>query len=221
MEVDTSSDIDFDCNACIQAKHSRAPFPDTAADRALAVGDLVFSDIWGPARIASLQGNTYVITFTDAASRYVVIFFMKSRDAALDRFKKYEALLERHLNAKIKTVHVDNAKEYTQGQFRDYAASRGILVRTTAPYSPSQNGIAERLNRTLAERARAMLIARDLPKFLWQEAWAYATYLKNCLSLTRCCRAARGIDEAHEPATMHRSSPYGDTSAHPKLDHHN
>lgn len=58
----------------------------------------------------------------------------------------------------IKSVHVDNAKEYTEGQFKAYAASPGIIIRTTAPYSPAQNGIAERLNRTLAERNASILI---------------------------------------------------------------
>ena len=49
----------------------------------------------------------------------------------------------------------------------------------TAPYSPSQNGVAERLNRTLLERTRALLIQNSLPKFLWPEAITYAVYLKN------------------------------------------
>ena len=52
-------------------------------------------------------------------------------------------------------------------------------METTAPYSPAQNGIAERLNRTLLEHARAMLFAKSLPKVLWPEAVAYANYIKN------------------------------------------
>ncbi|GJE99589.1 polyprotein [Phanerochaete sordida] len=179
MTVDTSSDPDFECDACVQAKHARAPFPEIATGSADQIGAIIYSDIWGPARVTSLQGNSYVITFTDAKSRFVGVDFMKSRDAALDRFKKHEQLIERQTGHKVKIVHVDNAKEYTAGQFRQYAESRGIVIRTTAPYSPAQNGVAERLNRTLAERARAMLIARSLPKFLWQEAWAYACFLKN------------------------------------------
>ena len=47
----------------------------------------------------------------------------------------------------------------------------------TAPYSPSQNGVAERMNRTLVELACAMI--RDLPKFLWEYAVAHSTYLRN------------------------------------------
>jgi hypothetical protein len=46
-------------------------------------------------------------------------------------------------------------------------------------YSPSQNGVAERFNRTLLELARAMLISKDLPIFLWDEAVAHSAYLWN------------------------------------------
>ena len=55
----------------------------------------------------------------------------------------------------------------------------GIIIETSAPYSPSQNGVAERFNRTLLELARAMLISKNLPTFLWDEAVAHAAYLRN------------------------------------------
>ena len=56
--------------------------------------------------------------------------------------------------------------------------SKGIELQTTAPYSPSQNGAAERLNQTLVELARAMMIARDVPMFLWEYAIRHAAYLR-------------------------------------------
>jgi hypothetical protein len=55
-----------------------------------------------------------------------------------------------------------------------------------AAYSPSQNGVAERMNRTLVELACAMINARDLPKFLWELAIKHAAYLRNC-AYTRVC----------------------------------
>ena len=57
---------------------------------------------------------------------------------------------------------------------KKWVAEKGITIETTAPYSPSQNGIAERLNRTLLKTARAMIIAKGLLKFLWDEAVAHA-----------------------------------------------
>mgnify|MGYP001405694973 FL=1 len=73
----------------------------------------------------------------------------------------------------------DNGKELVNQRMKDLGVKKGMEIRTTAPYSPSQNGVAERLNRTLLELARAMLIARNLPAFLWDEAISHAVYLRN------------------------------------------
>ena len=52
-------------------------------------------------------------------------------------------------------------------------------MEQTVPYSPAQNGIAERVNRTLLEHARAMIFSKNISKHLWPEAIAYACYIKN------------------------------------------
>ena len=67
---------------------------------------------------------------------------------------------------------MDNAREFILSEFQEYLDSEGIILEMTSPYLPSQNGVAERLNRTLIERARAMIINLGLPKFLWEEAIA-------------------------------------------------
>lgn len=179
MDIDTKSDQDFECDACVQAKHTRRPFPKAALTKYHNVGDIIYSDIWGPARTTSLQGNTYMITFTDGATRWVWTDYLKSRDEALNAFKKVEAFIKTQFQRDIKALQVDNAREYTQGAFRAYLDSRGTMIRPTAPYTPQQNGVSERLNRTIIEHARAMLIAHQLPRFLWQEAANYASYVKN------------------------------------------
>jgi hypothetical protein len=74
---------------------------------------------------------------------------------------------------------MDNAKENLSDQIRKYCGRKGIRIEVTAPYSSTQNGIAERVNRTLVEHARAMLAQNHVPTMLWPEAVAYACYLKN------------------------------------------
>jgi transposase InsO family protein len=56
---------------------------------------------------------------------------------------------------------------------------KGIEIQMTASYSPSQNGVAERMNHTLVELAKAMLSVRKLSKFLWDTAVAHTAYLQN------------------------------------------
>ena len=60
-----------------------------------------------------------------------------------------------------------------------YLSSRGIKFEPSAPYTPEQNGISERDNRTIVECAGTMLRAKSLPTFLWAEAVNTAVYLQN------------------------------------------
>lgn len=104
---------------------------------------------------------------------------MESCTAALDQFKKYEQFILTQTGKKVHIVHMNNIHEYTEGDFKKYFDARGIICRTTALYSPAQNGIAECLNRTLVEHARAVLFTRHLPHFLWEDTIGYMCYLKN------------------------------------------
>src|SRR5688572_12212394 len=76
-------------------------------------------------------------------------------------------------------MRFDNGRELINEKLINFAREEGITIEPTAPYSPSQNGVAERFNRTLMELARAMLFEKGLPEFLWDEAVAHAAYLRN------------------------------------------
>eukprot|EP00955_Chlamydomonas_euryale_P002555 27582-Chlamydomonas_euryale.AAC.1 len=79
-------------------------------------------------------------------------------------------MLETQTGDKIKIIRTDRGGEYPNCELRSFFKSKGIIHRTTAPYSPQQNGSAERLNRTLVENVRAMLQHACLPNDLWAEA---------------------------------------------------
>jgi len=69
--------------------------------------------------------------------------------------------------------------EFLNENLQTWCHLEGIEMQLTAPYSPSQNGVAERMNRTLVELARAILMDSKLPEFLWEPAVAHAAYLRN------------------------------------------
>ena len=71
----------------------------------------------------------------------------------------------------------DQGAEFVNDNLKQWLRGQGIELQTTAPYSPSQNGAAERLNRTLVELARAMMIGANVPMFLWEYALQHAAYL--------------------------------------------
>ena len=79
----------------------------------------------------------------------------------------------------VKALRSDNGGEYIGKDFADFCKSAGVLQQFSAPYSPQQNGIAERGMRTLGNMTRCMLEDADLPNTLWAEAMRTATYLKN------------------------------------------
>jgi transposase InsO family protein len=90
---------------------------------------------------------------------------------------EYVAVIEKKFKSNLKYLWFDNGKELVNQRLRDWAAKKGITIETSAPYSLSQNGIAEHFNRTLLELAQVMLIMKNLSIFLWDEAVIYVAYL--------------------------------------------
>lgn len=76
-------------------------------------------------------------------------------------------------------MRTDNGGEYVSKEFEEYLKSRGINHELTVPYSPAQNGVAERMNRTLMESARTMIGYAGLSESYWGEAVATAAYIRN------------------------------------------
>ena len=134
------------------------------------------SDVWGPMRIQSIGKWRWYISFIDDCTQNGDIKFMKTKEKAFDQIKEQVAKIEQKFSKAPRWIRIDNGKEFVN-EMKKWAAGKEITIETTAPYSPSQNSIAERLNRTLLEMARAMIIAKGLPKFLWDEAVGNANYL--------------------------------------------
>jgi hypothetical protein len=99
---------------------------------------------------------------------------------------------------------MDRGTEFVNEDLCTWCHLQGIRFQMTAPYSPSQNGVAERMNRTLVELARAMLTDSKLLEFLWEPAVAYATYVQN-LSYTKYIPKATPYQlwHGHKPDVSH------------------
>ena len=88
--------------------------------------------------------------------------------------------MEKQSNRKLKALRTDNGGEYTSNKFEKYLRDEEIRHEKTVPKMPEQNGVAERLNRTLVESARCMLLDAKFSKHYWAEAVSTPVYLKNC-----------------------------------------
>lgn len=166
------------CITCLKGKQTRQPFKHEGSRATDPLG-LIHSDICGPMENKSLGGARYFITFIDDFTRKVHVYFLKSKAEALDKFKEFKNYVENQLDKKIKILRTDNGKEYVNEAFGNFIKQSGILHQKTNPYTPEQNGLAERMNRTLIERAKCMLINSSMPKIFWAESVSTGAYIIN------------------------------------------
>lgn len=162
------------CKTCMLTKITRKPFKDVKSET--KVLDLIHSDLCDLHATPSLGHKKYLVTFIDDASRYCYVYLLNTKDEALDKFKIYKKEVELHQNGLIKTLRTDRGGEYYDPV---YFQSTGIIHQTTAPYTPQQNGVAERKNRTLKEMVNSMLSYSGLSEGFWGEAMLTACYLLN------------------------------------------
>ena len=147
--------------------------------------DLVYSDVSDLKSHITYGGNQYYITFIDDYTRYAYVYLMKTKDEAFDKFKIYKAEIETQLGVKIKILHSDRGGEYFSNEFTLFRKQQGIIHQCTAPYTPQQNGVAERKNRTLVEMVNAMLISSSLPYNLRGDAMLSVCYILNRVPLKK------------------------------------
>jgi hypothetical protein len=166
------------CPTCAKANITQTPFPQKASHRATRLLERIHSDICGPFPL-SYHSYRYFILFICCHSRYIFIYFLKSRSEAVQRFVEFRSQAEAFCRQKIAILRVDNAPELTQGPLEAECKRTGITYEKTVPDSPSQNGVAERCNRTLVSMARAMIIDAKLPEWFWTFAIQAATHIKN------------------------------------------
>lgn len=122
-------------------------------------------------------------------SRVMWVYFLKSKDEALSAFKNFRALVESGPEKKVKVFHIDRGEEFNSNEFKRYCEVEGIERHLTTPYTPQQNGVVERCNRTVVEMARSCLEEMRFPAKLWGEEVRHSIYLLNRLPT----RALSGI----------------------------
>ncbi|GKA93173.1 retrovirus-related pol polyprotein from transposon TNT 1-94 [Tanacetum coccineum] len=146
-------DSKYKCETCVEAKLTRTSFK--SVKRTTEPLDMVHTDICDLKSLPTKGGNKYFITFIDDCTKYCYVYLLKSKDEAIDKFVLYKNEVENQLGKKIKVVRSDRGGEYVS-PFAELCAKHRIRHEFTAPYSPQQNGIAERKNRTLKEMVTAM-----------------------------------------------------------------
>lgn len=166
------------CEICCKGKQTRLPFS-SKVHKQREVLELVHTDLCGPMETPSIGGAKYFLTLTDDRSRHTTVYFLKYKSEAKDYITKYIKESENQLNTKIKIVRSDNGKEYINKDLQQFFSERGIVHQTSCAHTPEQNGLAERKNRTIVEKAKCMMFDANLPDKFWAEAVHTAVHIMN------------------------------------------
>ena len=144
------------CEACIFGKHHREKFPKGSSWRAEKPLMLVHADVYEPMQTLSLSGSKYLI-FIDDFSRMTWVYFLKEKSEVFDNFRQFKAMVKKQKGCPILTLRTDRDGEFTSTKFNNFCSDNGIQRQFIASYTPQQNGVAERKNRTIVKAARSML----------------------------------------------------------------
>ncbi|GJS64277.1 retrovirus-related pol polyprotein from transposon TNT 1-94 [Tanacetum coccineum] len=135
--------------------------------------------LYGPMRVASVNGKKYIHVIVDDYSRFTWVKFLRSKDEAPDFLIKFLKMIQVRLQVTVRRIRTDNGTEFVNQTLHEYYEKIGISHEISVARSPQQNGVVERRNRTLIEVARTMLIYAKAQLFLWAEAIATACYTQN------------------------------------------
>lgn len=121
------------------------------ANRALEPLALVHSDLCGPLR-NSTSGSRYILTIMDDYSRFTWIYFLKKKSETIMRFRQFKSMVELQTPFKIKAICSDKGGEYVAQSFAKLCEDTSIIRQFTHVYTPHQNGVAERKNRSFLRK---------------------------------------------------------------------
>jgi len=104
---------------------------------------------------------------------------LKNKLEAFQKFIEWHTLIGNQLGTKLKVLRTDNGLEFVSEQFNEFCRKVGIKRHKIVSHTPQQNGLAERMHKTILERVRCMLLSAGLPKTFWGEAANTTTYVIN------------------------------------------
>jgi transposase InsO family protein len=141
--------------------------------------ELLHMDLFGPIAYISISRSKYCRVIVDAYSRFTWVFFLKEKSQTQETLKRFLRRAQNEFGLRIKKIRSDNGMEFKNSQIEGILEEEGIKHEFSSPYTPQQNGVVERKNKTLLDMARTMLDEYKTPDQLWAEAINTACYSIN------------------------------------------
>ena len=172
---------------------------------------------------AGYNSDKYVLHFLDNYSRMNYIYILVTKKLITQMVQDFITFVHKQYNQTIQILRTD--RETALGkQFIDWTLSIGITTEYSSPYTPEQNGAAERSRGVIMAKARAIWIDAHLLEFLWPKTVKMAAYLTN-RSSTKWLNWKTPLEELQQALNVHNPKPnishlkvYG-CQAYPNIPH--
>jgi transposase InsO family protein len=132
--------------------------------------ELLHMDLFGPIAYLSIRGSKYGLVIVDDFSRFTWVLFLYDKLETQSTLKHFLRRAQNEFELKVKKIRSDNGFEFKNLLVEEYLEEEGIKHEFSAPYTPQQNGVVERKNRTLIDMARMMLGEYKMLERFWSEA---------------------------------------------------
>jgi transposase InsO family protein len=171
------------CSACQAGKQVGAHHPHKNIMTTERPLELLHMDLFGPIAYISIGGSKYCLVIVDDYSRFTWVFFLREKYQTQETLKRFLRRAQNEFKLRIKKIRSDNGTKFKNSQIKGFLEEEGIKHEFSSPYTPQQNGVLERKNRTLLDMARTMLDEYKTPDWFWVEAINTACYSINPLYL--------------------------------------
>jgi transposase InsO family protein len=142
-------------------------------------------DLFGSIAYLSIGRSKHGLVIVDDFSRFTWVFFLEDKSETQGTLKRFLRRAQNDFELKVKKIRSDNGFEFKNLQVEEYLEEDGIKHEFSAPYTPQQNDVVERKNRSLIDMARTMLGEYKTPEQFWSEAVNTACHAINRLYLNR------------------------------------
>jgi transposase InsO family protein len=147
--------------------------------------ELLHMDLFNPIAYISIDRSKYCLVIVDDYSRFTWVFFLQERTQTQETLKKFLRRAQNEFGLRIKKITSVNGTEFKNFQIEGFLEEECIKHEFSSPYTPQQNSVVERKNRTLMDMARTMLEKYKTLDRFWAEAINTACYSINQLYLHR------------------------------------
>jgi len=161
LEISIPREFDHICSGCANGKSHRFPFSNSSSTHYTKM-ELVVMDITGPMSVPTWNGFLYALVIVEVSCRYPVGRLLCTKEDVGVTVHDVLAMLERQSGLKVRRLRSDNGSEFVNDTMNTFCHRNGIIHETTIPYTPEQNGIAERAIAAFFEMVRSMLYTANV-----------------------------------------------------------